>query len=223
MNTNNNTRELSDADISNLMNAPMLISDATSMYRTPIKDNTPPYQRSVISYFNKRVDEWGERVLYKLSDNSSRINAGVVHPSWSAFMEGKDFEPLMAHLAPRTSDCKEDSPNGMIPVIEERIAMYWINLFKTRSVDELVLYGITTLELGWQVLMQALRQESSRQKYELVFGQSDDPSKWYSLANHNSQLMLGKILPFGLTPDIFNGMLEKFTIIRQSIPKPRSN
>lgn len=218
----NNLVELGDNDIHQLMNQPIHISDAVSMFRIPLKGNTPPYDAAVIRHNNNKLDDWKANVLAKTCDNNSKVKAAILLPSWSVYAEGTEAENFHAHFAA-----------GRFPVISDETALYWVSVFRDTPIEKLVEMGASTLQLGWQTLVTAIRLHHMNNKWDKVFnvdaesgssstvGNPAQAKQWSDNANHNHRLMKGEDMPFGLHKEMYNDMNEKFAAVMRNIPRPR--
>lgn len=179
-----------------MMNLPMKISDAASMCRRVVGRNDPPYEAEVKKLNNRRVDEWQERVLMKIADSSSSVQAGRVYGCLSYFLEGKEavaYQKFKAHL---------------ITYPEEHVK-FWIDFFKGAEMRDLYEAGSGVVATGWGIIKGAVRNHFVEEKWKAVYSQSEDPLAWDKLANDNPHVMNGRPMPFGLTTELLTDMNSK--------------
>jgi hypothetical protein len=190
------------------MNAPISTLDAASMYRRKVTPNMPPYDAMIIKLNNNLVDEWEETVLKKIADKQCRVPCSKVHFSWSVFAEGKEL-------------WSRQQFQRYLPQIPDEVAVYWVNVFHTNSVEQLHSFGLGLLAYGWLLLSTAIREYFVKEKWEKVYSKSSDPQKWLALANDNSFLMSGKLYPFTLTEDKYKDIKEKYESMMRNRVAPQ--
>lgn len=182
-----------------MMSLPMKISDAASMCRRPIGKNEPPYEADVKRLNNQRVDEWYDRVLMKLADHNSSIQAGRVYGCLTYFLEGKEaisHQKYKDHLMSYPADK----------------VMFWINFLKDASMRDLHEAGSGVVASGWSIIKGAIRNYFVEEKWKVVYSQSEDPLVWDKLANANPHIMNGRPLPFGLSIETLKDLDTKIGV-----------
>ena len=191
-----------------MMNAPMKISDASSMFRRNIPKNEPPYEAEIKRLNNQRVDEWYERVLVKIADKSAMVPAGRIQGCISYFLEGKE---AISHQ--KYKDRLANYPAEQV--------MFWIDFFKNSSMKDLYDAGSGVVSTAWYMIKGAIRNHFAEEKFRVVYSQSDDPLVWDKLANEHPHVMNGRPLPFGLSSSDLNDISTKVVAFLQNPIEPR--
>jgi hypothetical protein len=173
------TYDQNDMDI---YNSPILISDATSMFRRQIKPNTPPYTETILRKNNKKVDAWEKDMLNEVCDSDGKIPAGRIQVLLKLYEEGMSYKSFLDRFP-------------YIPRPTEEQLEYWKN-FLDRPMEELYDDGPELCLLGWQIVCNELKLRDTIKKYEEVYSKSNDPTEWYDLSLKNRPLFDGSYHSF---------------------------
>src|SRR6187455_1238921 len=114
MSSSSSLKTASDGQIDlMMMNAPMRLLDAVSMFRTPISKNERPMEAEIKKANNAVVEKWNEEILKPLADHNASIPAGRVDGCLRYYLEGKELEMYAKY--------KEHLPQP-----DKEMAMYWL-------------------------------------------------------------------------------------------------
>jgi len=187
---------MDNAQVENMLNQPIAITDAAAMLRHKIRRNEKPYQTTLMKLDNSLIDRWYEQVLVKIADKQGRVPCGKVWPSWLVFLEGVHLDEYIAN-------------KHRYPLINEDQVKWWISFFTKATVEDLHNHGVAFVGEGWALLTMAIRHHFAEQKWEKIYSKSKDPREWDRLANENIGLSMGRPLPFNLDPDDWKDTAER--------------
>jgi len=164
-------------------NVPIAVTDASSMFRTRVHDNTPPYTVQVTKLNNRLVDDWEKKVLRKMADQRGMIPSGKVLPSWRLYYEGRGIQSYV-------------KVRDMIPRHTKEQLDFWVKFFEDTSLEDLHSYGVGVVSFGWGIIENELRLWSANQKWDKLFSKTEDPLEWEKMAPSHRALLTGEVLPF---------------------------
>jgi hypothetical protein len=190
---------LDDAQLQQLYNAPISVSDACSMLRRKIGRNEPPYTQTIVKLNNQLVDEWEQTVLRKTCNSKCQVIATKVERSWAIFHEGK--------VMPSARKIME-----LVPRPTKEQLQFWLDFFEKSSIEDLHKLGAGAVSCGWQLVLGELKFWYIEQKYEQIYSKSDDPLEWEKIAIKHGQLFEGKLFPFW-NEELFKEICEKIQAI----------
>lgn len=163
----------------------MPTDEAASMLRTRVPRDEKPSVVAVLKGNNAKVNEWKKKVLDEISGPQRMIAASRVWESWMLFNDGHN-----------TIEMQKLSELGMIPRPNEEIVMFWKDLFENLPVEDLHQYGTAVIAIGWGIIQNHIHMWLSDKKYEMLFGESDDPLYWEKNYHNCSSYLRSEILPF---------------------------
>lgn len=179
-------------------NSPILVSDATSMFRRDVPSNEKPYVQAVIKLNNDKVDRWERDMLKNICGTNGTLPSGRVELYLKIFEDGFDIPPLMEMLP-------------MLPRASQSQIEYWIDFFR-KPITEIVKYGWLFPFYGWQILKNELLIQTSIEKDRLIYHSSSelalvdteskkqydyyDPVRWYEQGKGEKNLIEEKFFPF---------------------------
>ena len=166
-----------DKNDMDMYNSPILVSDATSMFRRKVGPNMPPYVSTVFRKNNQKVDKWEKEMLNELCTNDNKLPSGRVLPLATLFEEGSSY-PAFKRAFPH------------IPRPTEEQLEYWKS-FLDRPIDELYDEGHELCLLAWQIVCNELKIRDNIKKYEAVYEKSSDPADWYDYSVESKHLFDG--------------------------------
>lgn len=156
---------------------PMYIIDASSMFKRKISPNEKPFEKTVMERNNKKVQDWHDRVLKEICDSKGKVIAGRVVSEWQFFDDAEKVTKF--HKAIEA---------GKIKRLSKEIVDYWVNVLRKSSVEDMLDLGVEVIGYGWRVIQDEIFAKKIIDKWERVYGKSDDPLEWRDLANSNSHL-----------------------------------
>lgn len=189
-----------------MMQMPMKISDAASMFRRKISPNERPYEKEIMTLNNKIVDRWYNEVLCK-STNDGTMPAGRVSESFGVFYEGLEvtqFQNFKEHL---------------LEYPEEKVR-FWIKFLSESSMATLHVAGVGIVSAAWSIVTNAVRCHFANAQWEKVYSLTTDPKKWDELADANPHVMHGRPLPFDLDLETMKGMEAKVSVMVKVLLEP---
>lgn len=179
-----------------MMNSPMKIRDAATMYRRPVSKNEPPYDAEIKRLNNRLVDEWYEKVLMKIADSNACVPAGRITACMNYFLEGKEVIGHQKHK------------DFLMKYSKEQVE-YWIKFLTNATISDMRDAGTGVVAAGWSIIKSAIRDHFLEEKWENIYSKSEDPLEWDKMANNNPRIMNPKRFPFGLTKETLDDINEK--------------
>ncbi len=189
-------------------NAPIKISDVSSMFRRQVAENERPFQKIVLTQNNALVDKWHDEVLSNIADPSGCVPVFRVNKCFEYFFEGIETTQLQKY--------KE-----YMPKYEPENVKFWINFLLTNKISEIHKAGITVISGAHATITGALRNHFAQKRWEVVYSKTNVPIEWDRLANDNPHLMHGRPLPFDLTEEKLKEMEEKIKIVLGNAIQPQ--
>ncbi len=162
----------------NLLNNSISIEDASSILKSEIDKNDTTETIIAKKYYNGMVDEWYNEVLKK---STTEFTTKSIVASWSVFQEGKYVKNLMKY-------------EKMINRPKKEVLNFWVNIFKTKSVDEMIEMGTQLISSGYDIVMTESRFLYMKEKYDKLYKKSDNPLYWerhYKTISVNPNNMFG--------------------------------
>ena len=172
-------------DKDDLYNMPISVKDAVMMFKRNIRANERPYQAEVKKINNRKIEEWRDTVLDKISDSSGKLPASRVGPSWQAYEEG------LAIL-----EMKKLMEKGVIVQYPEEVISFWRDVFELLSVEEMYPYGSGAISMGWSIITNHMKMWCSLEKYKILYGNYSNPLGWEKNRHKHLSIMNGELLPF---------------------------
>jgi hypothetical protein len=170
-----------------MMNAPISVTDASSMFRKKAMDHHNKYTKIVISKNNDLVDEWEKKVLRNIADKNGNVVAGRVYGSWKLYLEGKEIYQYMK--------LREEGAITSISTGADELE-FWKTAFESDSVSKLHSYGTGAISYGWGVITRYTTQWYIDQMWEKIFSKSEDPLYWEKNYHVCTDLIYGDPSPF---------------------------
>lgn len=143
-----------------MMTAPIAVSDAASIYRKVIPVNSAPYTVSVITKNNELVDEWESEFLPLFANKSGAIKACDVDRYWTIFYGYKLYANLNRELI------------GHTPRLSEEQFKFWKELFM-QDIEVLHSFGPAFVDYGWKIFNLELDLLTIEERIEKVYGVRD--------------------------------------------------
>lgn len=178
-------------DIMDVTKSRIRRSDATSMLLRKIDRNERPYIRVVLEGNNRIVEQWDDTVLRKIVDKDGALPSCRVERSLTTFKEGIEVSQYIVH-------------QQYIPVPSQEQIDYWINFFRTTTMEDLHNAGPFVVAAGWSVLRSAIQNFVANEKWEKIYSQTHDPVKREKLRDKHPELSFKDRLPFGLSAEECN-------------------
>ena len=150
-----------------MMQAPIRVRDATSMFRIPVSKNEKPYDVEVKKLNNKLVDAWERDILLKTANDKGEIPASRAFKSWYIFEEGV-YIPQMLELADK----------GLLPLFSEGAFEHWKDFFANATFEDLHRLGVGNVARVWRTLDTHSALIRAREIYEELYGLYEDPIDW---------------------------------------------
>jgi len=183
------------------------ISDASTMLKKQLFSNERPYTAAVIKSNNALVSEWHEKVLKKICNKKSAIQAQNVWPEWQYFYVGKTLPQFIEALN-----------NGFVMRASERVIDYWTDIFKNCSIEELIGMGAPLVGYGWKIINDENYIQKCLDRWEFVYSKSDDPLQWRKLANSYPRLWSSEAASIYWSPEELQEITEKVqTVLKIAI------
>lgn len=203
--------ELSNEDIDAIMNADMLISDATALYRKRISANARPYEIAAIKHFNNIIDRWSNDMLTSIGKNG-RIRASLVNHTLTIFQEGHETFTLRDH---------EDH----LVFLRNDVVQFWINeLHSLGPRDLLRKYGLLGLQTAWAQVTSTIRHSLILEKRRKVYSSPESGERvvsarqWHSNANVAYTTITGKQTEYNFSVEQMKNIGEVVTVIIRNVP-----
>lgn len=156
---------------------PMRISDAVGMFRREINKNERPYTKAILLSNNTLLDEWENTILKKICNREGKIKAGQVWFEWQYFYTGKIIGSFIEHLE-----------EGLVVRPSKERVDYWIKIFETSSIENLIKIGAPLVGYGWKLLLDDDYIDTMLNRWEKIYKNSNDPLDWRKLSNDYPKL-----------------------------------